>query len=59
MMTVVGPVKFTTWDKMKNQTKASTYVVQWIDGKLEMVWPKNLAAKSFIYPVDWLKQWGY
>ena len=59
MMTVFGPVKFTTWGKMTNQNKASTYVVQWIDGKLEMVWPKNLAAKSLVYPVDWLKQWGY
>jgi len=59
MMTVFGPVKFTKWDKMTNQNKASTYVVQWIDGKLEMVWPKDLAAKSFVYPVNWLKQWGY
>ena len=59
MKTVFGPVKFTKWDKMTNQNKASTYVVQWIDGKLEMVWPKDLAAKPFIYPVNWLKQWGY
>jgi branched-chain amino acid transport system substrate-binding protein len=59
MMTVFGPVKFTTWDQMTNQNKASSYVVQWIDGKLEMVWPKELAAKKPIYPVDWLKVWGY
>ena len=59
MMTVFGPVKFTTWDKMTNQNKASTYVVQWLDGKLEMVWPKDLAAKKFVFPVDWLKVWGY
>jgi branched-chain amino acid transport system substrate-binding protein len=59
MMTVFGPVKFTKWDKMTNQNKASSYVVQWIDGKLEMVWPPDLAAKKFIYPVDWLKVWGY
>lgn len=59
MMTVFGPVKFTTWDKMTNQNKASSYVVQWIDGKLEMVWPKELSAKKLIYPVDWLKVWGY
>jgi branched-chain amino acid transport system substrate-binding protein len=59
MMTVFGPVKFTKWDKMTNQNKASSYVVQWIDGKLEMVWPRDLAAKKLIYPVDWLKVWGY
>ncbi|MBN2123427.1 MAG: ABC transporter substrate-binding protein [Deltaproteobacteria bacterium] len=59
MMTVFGPVKFTTWDKMKNQNKASSYVVQWLDGKLEMVWPADLSKKSFQYPVDWLKIWGY
>jgi branched-chain amino acid transport system substrate-binding protein len=59
MMTVFGPVKFTKWGKMTNQNKASTYVVQWIDGKLEMVWPKDLAVKKLVYPVDWLKVWGY
>ncbi len=59
MMTVFGPVKFTTWGKMTNQNKASTYVVQWIDGKLEMVWPRDLAAKKLVYPIDWLKVWGY
>jgi branched-chain amino acid transport system substrate-binding protein len=59
MMTVFGPVKFGTWGKMKNQNKASTYVVQWLDGKLELVWPKDLATKPFAYPVDWLKIWGY
>jgi branched-chain amino acid transport system substrate-binding protein len=59
MMTVFGPVKFGIWGKMKNQNKASTYVLQWLDGKLELVWPKNLATKPFAYPVDWLKTWGY
>jgi len=59
MMTVFGPVKFTTWGKMKNQNIATTYVVQWIDGKLELVWPTDHATKSFVYPVDWMKTWGY
>jgi branched-chain amino acid transport system substrate-binding protein len=59
MTTVFGPVKFITWGKMKNQNKAATYVVQWIDGKLELVWPKEYATKSFVYPVNWLKTWGY
>jgi branched-chain amino acid transport system substrate-binding protein len=59
MMTVFGPVKFTTWGKMKNQNKAATYVVQWINGKLELVWPTDHATKEFKYPVDWMKTWGY
>jgi branched-chain amino acid transport system substrate-binding protein len=59
MMTVFGPVKFTTWGKMKNQNKAGSYVVQWINGKLELVWPADHATKPFQYPVDWLKTWGY
>ncbi|MCG6878544.1 MAG: ABC transporter substrate-binding protein [Deltaproteobacteria bacterium] len=59
MMTVFGPVKFTTWGKMKNQNKVATYVVQWLNGKLELVWPADLATKKFVYPVDWLKIWGY
>jgi branched-chain amino acid transport system substrate-binding protein len=59
MMTVFGPVKFTTWGEMKNQNIAATYVVQWIDGKLELVWPTDHATKAFVYPVDWMKTWGY
>ncbi|MCD6151852.1 MAG: ABC transporter substrate-binding protein [Deltaproteobacteria bacterium] len=59
MMTVFGPVKFGTWGKLKNQNKANTYVVQWIEGNLELVWPANLATKPLVYPVDWLKTWGY
>ena len=59
MMTVFGPVKFINWDNMKNQNKASAYVVQWINRKLEVVWPTDHATKMFEYPVDWLKTWGY
>ena len=59
MMTVFGPIIFVNWGKMKNQNKAATYVVQWIDGKLELVWPTDHATKRFRYPVDWMKAWGY
>ena len=47
MMTVFGPVKFVAYDKMTNQNKLPTYLVQWIDGKLELVWPKEVASKPF------------
>lgn len=59
MMTVFGPVKFISYGKHKNQNKLPTYVVQWIDGKMELVWPEELGTKKFAYPVDWLKTWGY
>lgn len=59
MMTVFGPVKFISYDKFKNQNKLPTYVVQWINGKLELVWPEHLATKKLAYPVDWLKTWKY
>jgi len=59
MMTVFGPIKFVTYGKHKNQNKLPTYVVQWINGHLELVWPANVAMKKFEYPVDWLKTWGY
>lgn len=57
LMTVFGPVKFVAYDKMTNQNKLPTYLVQWIDGKLELVWPKEIASKPFVYPVDWEKIW--
>jgi branched-chain amino acid transport system substrate-binding protein len=59
LMTVFGPVKFVSYGKHKNQNKLPTYVVQWIGGKLELVWPADLATKTFVFPVDWLKTWGY
>ena len=59
MMTAFGPVKFINRGYMKNQNKATAYVVQWIDGKLEVVWPTDHATKTFVYPVDWIKTWGY
>lgn len=59
LMTAFGPVRFIAYGKMKNQNKLPTYVVQWIDGKLELVWPKDLATKPLVYPVNWLKEWGY
>lgn len=59
LMTVFGPVQFISYGKMKNQNKLPTYVVQWINGKLELVWPAKIATKELAYPVDWLKTWGY
>jgi branched-chain amino acid transport system substrate-binding protein len=57
LKTVFGPVKFISYRKMTNQNKLPTYLVQWIDGKLELVWPKEVASKPFVYPIDWEKTW--
>jgi branched-chain amino acid transport system substrate-binding protein len=57
MMTAFGPVKFVAYDKMTNQNKLPTYLVQWIEGKLELVWPKEIASKPYVFPIDWEKVW--
>jgi branched-chain amino acid transport system substrate-binding protein len=59
LMTVFGPVKFVSYDKKTNQNRLTTYVVQWQHGKLQLIWPKNLANAKYVYPVDWLREWGY
>jgi branched-chain amino acid transport system substrate-binding protein len=50
LMTVFGKIKFTSYGKMTNQSKVPTYLVQWIKGNLECVWPKAVATKAYIYP---------
>jgi branched-chain amino acid transport system substrate-binding protein len=50
MMTVFGPVKFISYDKKTQQNKLPTFLVQWINGNLETVWPKAVSTKKFIYP---------
>ncbi|MCE5336300.1 MAG: ABC transporter substrate-binding protein [Desulfobacteraceae bacterium] len=55
--TVFGPVKFVSYGKMTQQNKLPTYVVQWINGKLEMVWPKDVSTKPYVFPIDWEKTW--
>ncbi len=57
MMTVFGPVKFTSYGKKIHQNKMKTYVVQWIDGNLKLIWPKNLANADFAFPIDWKNVW--
>lgn len=57
LKTVFGPVKFVSYKKMTNQNKLPTYLVQWIDGKLELVWPKDVASKPYVFPIDWEKVW--
>ena len=50
MMTVFGKVKFVSYGKKTNQNKVPTYMIQWIKGKRECVWPKEFATARYIYP---------
>jgi branched-chain amino acid transport system substrate-binding protein len=50
LMTVFGKVKFASYGKMTNQSKVPTYLVQWIKGKLECVWPKEVATAPYQFP---------
>ncbi|NJD62554.1 MAG: ABC transporter substrate-binding protein [Deltaproteobacteria bacterium] len=51
MMTAFGPVKFISYEKKTQQNKLPTYMVQWQNGKLETVWPKEVAKKKYVFPV--------
>jgi len=50
MKTAFGPVKFISYGKKTQQNKLDTYLVQWQNGELDAVWPKNAATKKHIYP---------
>lgn len=51
LMTVFGPVKFISYGKKMQQNSLPTYLVQWQKGKLETVWPENVATSNYVYPV--------
>lgn len=56
MMTAFGPVKFIAYGKKKQQNRLPTYLVQWQNGVLQTVWPKDVATKPYVYPVPpWKK----
>ncbi|MBU1096498.1 MAG: ABC transporter substrate-binding protein [Bacteroidetes bacterium] len=55
--TVFGHVKFSSYNGKLHQNKMNTYVVQWIDGQLKLVWPENLSNAVFSYPIDWNQVW--
>lgn len=55
LMTVLGPVQFTSYKKMSRQNKLPAYVGQWIDGTLKLVWPPAVAEQTPVFPIDWKK----
>jgi branched-chain amino acid transport system substrate-binding protein len=50
-MTVLGPIKFVSYDNKSQQNNLPAFLVQWLNGKAEIVWPEHLATKKFVYPV--------
>jgi branched-chain amino acid transport system substrate-binding protein len=46
MMTVAGPVRFNP----DGTSPVRAVLVQWLQGKQELVWPKEFATKAFGYP---------
>jgi branched-chain amino acid transport system substrate-binding protein len=50
MMTILGPVRFVTYGKKRQQNRAPTYLVQWINGQSEIVWPLKTATSPYVYP---------
>jgi branched-chain amino acid transport system substrate-binding protein len=53
MITPFGPVKFSSFEKFERQNNLPTQVLQVINGKLECVWPRNLATATFFPPPEW------
>ncbi|MGD8992183.1 MAG: ABC transporter substrate-binding protein [Desulfobacterales bacterium] len=51
MMTLLGPIEFIAYDNKSQQNKLPTYLVQWIDTKQEVIWPKEFATHKPIYPL--------
>ena len=51
MTTVFGPVEFVSYDGKTNQNRLDTYLGQWIDGRLKLVWPKEVARAEYVYPI--------
>ncbi len=52
MMTVFGPVKFISYGKKTQQNRLPTYLAQWINGRLEIVWPRKVATARYAYPAS-------
>ncbi len=53
MITPFGPVRFSSFEKFERQNNLPTQVLQVIGGKLECVWPRDLASAVFVLPPEW------
>lgn len=51
IMTPYGPVKFISYGKKTRQNRLPTFLGQWIEGRFEAVWPRELVKTKYVYPV--------
>jgi branched-chain amino acid transport system substrate-binding protein len=59
MRTIMGQVKFDSYGGKTQQNRLPSYLVQWIAGKLETVWPPSAASHNYVYPwPKWNEQKG-
>jgi len=52
MTTVVGPVQF----RSDGTGEVKVFILQWLKGKQELVWPKEFATAPFGYPAPAFSQ---
>ncbi|MDZ7697164.1 MAG: ABC transporter substrate-binding protein [Deltaproteobacteria bacterium] len=50
MKTVFGPVRFADYGDKTQQNHRPMLVVQWMEGRLETVWPGNSASATYRFP---------
>jgi branched-chain amino acid transport system substrate-binding protein len=50
LMTIIGPLSFASYGNKTNQNLVSTYIVQWIDGWPEIVWPRQRSTAKYRLP---------
>ena len=48
--TVLGPVNFISYQNKSRQNKLPAFLVQWLNGQLQVVWPPEMATKKIVYP---------
>ncbi|MGD2188268.1 MAG: ABC transporter substrate-binding protein, partial [Desulfobacterales bacterium] len=49
--TVLGPVNFIAYNNKSQQNKLPAFLVQWFNGQMRVIWPKNMATHKAVYPV--------
>jgi branched-chain amino acid transport system substrate-binding protein len=58
MMTVFGPVRFISYGRKRQQNKLPTLLFQWLKGRPETVWPRNMATAHYVYPMPkWFERY--
>ena len=50
LMTVLGPVKFISYNNKSQQNRLPAFLAQWLNSQLQIVWPPEMATKKIVYP---------